>query len=145
MQHLDREDQSFRAAVSRVVRAVLTYDVSSQVCTRIWRLFSTVLLSLITALLLNIGGRIAETVVLVREMPGKLDALNQHMENEDKLQKALEVRIGVAEELSKRYDRLIDRLMDTTGDILRIESGAHPGAYRDVPKLNAPASEKPPP
>jgi len=123
--------------VARVVRAVLTYDVSSQVCTRIWRLFSTVLLSLITALLLNIGGRIAETVVLVREIPVQLSSINRHIDEQGDGQRAQDVRLRVLE-------KLVDRLMDTTCDILRIESGAHPGAYRDVPRLNTPPERLPP-
>jgi hypothetical protein len=137
MQRPDRENRSFGAMVARVVRAVLTYDVSSQVCTRIWRLFSTVLLSLITALLLNIGGRIAETVVLVREIPVQLSSINRHIDEQGDGQRAQDVRLRVLE-------KLVDRLMDTTGDILRIESGAHPGAYRDVPRLNTPPERLPP-
>src|SRR4029077_449908 len=113
MQRPDREDRSFGAMVARAVRAVLTYDVSSQICTRIWRLFSTVLLSLITALLLNIGGRIAETVVLVREIPVQLSSINRHIDEQGDGQRAQDVRLRVLE-------KLVDRLMDTTGDILRI-------------------------
>jgi hypothetical protein len=138
MQRPEREDPNLGTWLARVVRAVLAYDVSSQVCTRVWRVFSTLLLSLITALLLNIGGRIAETVVLVRAIPVELAAINRHLGEQGDGQRAQDVRLRVVE-------KLVDRLMDTTTDILRIESGAHPGAYRDVPRLDAPGSRTEPP
>jgi hypothetical protein len=127
-------DRHFGHVVRRWARTVWDYDVSDALCTKIWRILQTLLMSLLATLIVWLITRAGEILVLVQTVPAEHAEINSGLKRTAETLGNLQARV-LKLEIDDEWTKSIALR------ILLIEGAEHPGAYTGLP----PAPPAPPP